>query len=232
MSKIRVFIAEDNIMLADLLQKSIMHQPDMTVVGKARNPEELSNRLRKGSVDILLLDIFKPYSSFLKLIADLKKEDPTLNIVIVSGKLDYHFALKTVEVGANAYIFKLGNHFNELCEIILKIHTDPRVKILRLPPQRPIESEAEKVKEKFKSSRAELQVIALMIQGFRSKEIAYFMKKINNKDAYSVQTVHKHKQNIKRKLEEFGVTNDASLGYKVAQWGLLQGDELETFEEE
>lgn len=230
MENIRVYIAEDDTILADSLQASITLQPNIKVVGKATSPEELYNRFIPEKAHILLLDIFKPYSKFLKLILDLKEKAPGLGIIILSSRSNYHFAMKTVEAGVNGYIYKFGNSLSELCEIIIKVYDDPNVKILRLPPKNAVENEASEVRNEL--TRTELQVITLLIQGFRAQEIAFFMGKINNKESYSKATVYEHKKSINRKLADFGVTNDASLGFKMAQWNLLQGDELETFENE
>lgn len=225
--QIRVFIAEDSEMFAKALMSSINLQPDMQVVGHVHDQGKLLDRINIGMVDVLILDIFEPFDGFINLVKNLKAKDPSLCIIILSGRVNIPNAFETQEAGARGYIYKDNCQPNELFEVIRKLHADKRAKTMHLPPESTLDCDAEEAKNRI--TRLQRQVIALLIQGFTSKEISHYIGKVNGTSPKpSPGTVATHRRDIRANLREFGITNDASLGYWVAKWNLLQGDELDT----
>ena len=60
MDKIRVAIADDNKLMADVLEEIIQQDQDMEIVGKASDGEEAYQLIRSKHPDVMLLDIIMP----------------------------------------------------------------------------------------------------------------------------------------------------------------------------
>lgn len=222
---IKVFIAEDSKMFAKTLMSSISLQPDMEAVGIVYDQKKLLDRLTPEKVDVLILDIFEPLAGFIELVRDLIAKDPRLCIIILSGRVNIPSALEIHGAGARGYIYKDNYQPSVLFNVIRQLHSDWRAKVMHLPPESTVDCDAKEAKKKV--TRKERQVIALMVQGFTSKEISHYIGKINGTSpSPTLSTIETHRRNIKKNLRQYGVTNDVSLGYWVAKWDLLTGDEL------
>ena len=60
MDKIRVAIADDNKLMANVLEEIIQQDQDMEIVGKASDGEEAYQLIRSKHPDVMLLDIIMP----------------------------------------------------------------------------------------------------------------------------------------------------------------------------
>ena len=145
-------------------------------------------------------------------------------MLILTNNDSISFAKKLTDGGANGFLNKMLG-IREIFESIREAHNYPNRKILRLPRSEPNDLEREEVKDLI--SARELQVIALLCRGFKNNaEIADLLSSINPGDIIVPMTVQTHRRNIRKKLRDYGVTNDTSLGYQVAKWDLLDGSEL------
>jgi two-component system chemotaxis response regulator CheB len=104
----RILIAEDNTIVAALLEEILSHEEDMTVVGIARDGAdavELTKRLRP---DVVTMDINMPEKNGLEATKEIMGSRPT-PIVIVSGVVDRNdvdFSMAALEAGALAVLPK------------------------------------------------------------------------------------------------------------------------------
>lgn len=220
----QVFIADDHQAIVDAIKVQIENEQDLAYKGAAVNQQELINRLNE-QVDVLLLDVICDEPEFLALIRSIMDKYPLIRILILSGKEDLLFAQQTVECGARGYISKaLG--LADICSAIRKIYRFPNLNLIELPNVKP--SDYERLEVKKLITARELQVISLLCKGFTSEKIADFLSKINKDKTIMVSTVKAHRKNIRTKLRDYDVTNDASLGYWIAKWDLLDGTELST----
>lgn len=60
MEKLNVAIADDNEKMVEILGRMIEEDKDLTLVGKARNGEEICNIIREKEPDVVVLDIIMP----------------------------------------------------------------------------------------------------------------------------------------------------------------------------
>ena len=219
---INVFIADDHQSIIDAFKAVLNREPDLSYIGAAIDKDELLNRLN-GKIDVLLLDILVKGSDFLELIQDLLSNNPKLRILILSAHENLGFAKQTIEAGARGYLSKVLG-VRDICNAIREVYRYPHMTLIKLPHPDTSKDERDEIERLL--TKREIQVISLLCKGFpNNKEIAEFLSKINRKEI-SADTVQAHRRNIRAKLRDYGVTNDASLGYRAAIWGLLDGSEL------
>jgi two-component system, NarL family, invasion response regulator UvrY len=116
---INILIADDHIMVREGLIKILKSESDMNVVGEAKNSQEVFDSIKK-SPDIVLLDISMPGMSGLEILDTLKRDHPSLPILILSMHPEDRFALRAFKAGAAGYITK-GSAVEELVQAIRKI---------------------------------------------------------------------------------------------------------------
>jgi len=226
---INVFIADDHPAIVDNFKKMFAHEKDLNFIGEAHDEQELQSRMSEKT-DVLLLDVFEMGTkNFLCLLKEIARKFPLLKILILSGKENLGFARQTIEAGANGYLSK-GLKSQEISHSIKDVYKFPSMTLLKLTNPDPDEEEGQKVKQIL--TPRQLQVISLLCRGFKNnEEIAGFLGKINNKPI-KAGAVQAHRRDIRAKLREFGITNDASMGFWTAKWNLLDGSELSSSEDD
>jgi DNA-binding NarL/FixJ family response regulator len=185
--KIRVLCVDDHPVVRDGLTAIINLQPDMTLVGAAATGVEGLGRFFALKPDVALVDLQLPDMSGFDLIKKIKDKSPNARIIVLSsheGDVDIQRAL---EAGAQGYVAK-GIVREELLETIRSVFMGKR----RLPS-----AVAQKLAEHLADepiSPRELEVLSLMAEGRRNKEIASEL-------SIAEDTVKMHVRNILSKLQ-------------------------------
>lgn len=103
---VNVLIADDHALIREGLKKILKTEPDMVVVGEARNAQELYEQVRTTDPAIVLLDISMPGTSGLDALKTLKQECPRVPVLILSIHPEHRFAVRALKAGAAGYINK------------------------------------------------------------------------------------------------------------------------------
>lgn len=219
---IRVFIADDHGFIVDVLKSKFSQDEGFEFAGRASTMDELYQRLNGPvHIDILLLDKIGENPDMLAAIKKVQELKPAMKVVMLTGKEDLSFAKLSLEAGARGYLSK-SLSMEEICQDLRKVHTGGVVIDLG---KASLHQEDECMRAKELITPTEKQVIALLCKGFRGKEVADLLSQVNGRNMEPA-TVDVHKRSIREKLRDFGVTNDASLGYWACQCKLLDGTEL------
>jgi two-component system, NtrC family, nitrogen regulation response regulator NtrX len=104
---------EENI-LASL--KGVL-EDEKFVVQTARNGEEGLKHLRRFAPDVVLLDIWMPGEDGLKVLEKIKKIDPTVVVVMMSGHGTVETAVKAIKLGAFDFLEK-PLHFDKVLVVL------------------------------------------------------------------------------------------------------------------
>ena len=88
------------------LRQFFADQPDFTVVGEAATGREALDIVRKGEVDVIVLDISMPDQSGVDALAAIKARAPDLPVLILSGFPEAHYATTLLRQGAAGYLNK------------------------------------------------------------------------------------------------------------------------------
>ena len=103
---IRIAIVDDHAMVRAGLRQFFSDQIDFQVVAEASNGRQAIDIVRKGEVDVILLDISMPDQSGVDALAAIKARAPDLPVLILSGFPEAHYATTLLRQGASGYLNK------------------------------------------------------------------------------------------------------------------------------
>lgn len=199
---VRLLIADDHAIFREGLQLLLGRQPEWQVVGEVGRLEPLKDLVRETAPDLLLIDYHMPGGDASALVAYLKQRYPELKVVVLTGIRTASVLQQLVEVKADAVLLKEACGA-ELLEHLRTVLAGQRV----IPP--PVQALLEQADHPL--TRREFQILKLICDGLTTQAIADHL-------ALSVGTVHKHRENLQRKLE---VRNVAQLIRKAQAMGWL-----------
>ena len=203
---IRIFIVDDHVIFRESLVAVFGSHKDFAVVGQAGSVDEAKSMLSKLNPDVLLLDMkLGGGQSGLDLLREMSTElnAKTKTIVIAGGEAEED-AVQAMRLGARGFLLKQCPT-DLFIKCIRKVQAgevwlDGRMTeaVLTALSGKPGDTEAP---EKSDLSRRELEVIQLVIQGYKNRDIA-------EKLFISEKTVKNHLSAIFNKL---GVTDRLEL---------------------
>ncbi len=198
---ITILIADDHPMVREGLKKTLSEEPDIRILGEARNAQETRALVAEHDADVLVLDISMPGTSGLSLLQDVLRLKKDLRVLILSMHPEERFAIRALKEGAAGYLTKESAP-EELAQAIRKITTGRRYISPTL---------AEKLVEELQSNNAALPhellsereyEIFLMIAG--GKTVSAIAEELS----LSVATVSTHRRRI---LEKMGLATNADI---------------------
>ena len=103
---IRIAIIDDHAIVRTGLRQFFSEQVDLTVVAEAANGREAVDIVRKGDVDVILMDLSMPDQSGVDALAAIRARAPDLPVLILSGFPEEHYATTLLRQGASGYLNK------------------------------------------------------------------------------------------------------------------------------
>jgi len=196
-SAIRVLLADDHPIFRDGLRKLLDSADDIAVVGEASSGTECIQLLLKLKPDILLLDLRMPDKDGLQVLEGVNFETIPTRVIVVTAAEDDRDVIRAMRLGARGVVLK-QSATDLLLKSIYRVHQgeiwlDKRMtaEVMRAFAQ---SSETGGTRrEKPLLSDREKEIVQLVAQGFRNREIG-------EKLFISEQTVKNHLHNIFDKL--------------------------------
>jgi two-component system, NarL family, invasion response regulator UvrY len=105
---IKVIIVDDHPVVRRGLKQIIEDEPDMEVVGDAKNAGECFALVRQTDCTLVLLDITLPDRNGFDVLKQLKYEHPGLPVLILSAHPEDQYGLRFIKAGAAGYLMKEG----------------------------------------------------------------------------------------------------------------------------
>lgn len=210
---IKILIADDHLLIRQGLRLVLDTEPDLELVGEASDGSEALRLCKKLKPDVVLMDLRMPTMDGLTAIERLRVEQPEIAVVILTTFNEDDLMLRGLQAGARGYLLKDTDRstlFDTIRaaargETLLKPEIMARV-LLQANAPKTLSSESVNLTER------ELDVLAMVARGERSKEIAIQL-------GISERTVKAHLASIYGKL---GVDSRAAAIAVALEKGLMR----------
>ena len=197
---IRIVIADDHPIFRDGLRKLLSLEEDFRVVAEAKDGQEVLDVLEQHDPDILLLDLKMPGLDGLTALQRLQNSKARTKVIVLTASEDKNQFVQAMKFGTSGIVLKqtatdlLIKSIRKVHagEIWLDSHTTAAVMRQFSAPADPSPIGG-RDRERSPLSQREREIVALVAQGFKNKEMA-------EKMFISEQTVKNHLHNIFDKL--------------------------------
>jgi DNA-binding NarL/FixJ family response regulator len=195
--KISIALADDHAIFRDGLRRLLQLEPDFKIVAEAQDGTQVPDILRDHEPDVLLLDLKMPNLDGLSLLQRLQNQKIRTKIIVLTASDDEGEYVQAMKYGTSGIVLKqtatdlLIKSIRKVYdgEIWLDAKTTAAVMRQFASPNDP----SPRDRDKPRLSNREREIVALVAQGFKNKEIAERM-------FISEQTVKNHLHNIFDKL--------------------------------
>jgi DNA-binding NarL/FixJ family response regulator len=215
-SKIRVLVCDDHLIVRQGIRMLLADAPDISVAAEAASGPEALAAVRTGGIDVVLLDIAMPQRDGLDILRQLKSEAPKLPVLMLSTYPDRQYAVRSLKLGAQGYLNK-SLDAEQMVEAIRRVArgglfiTPSVAELLAGALALPGAAAAEEKPLDGLLSHREFQVFRLLAAGRSVGEIAEQLVLAPN-------TVSTYRARI---LEKTGVRNDVELALLAVRQALL-----------
>ncbi|HEV7387346.1 MAG TPA: response regulator transcription factor [Gemmatimonadaceae bacterium] len=103
---IRVAIADDHPIVREGLRRIVSDDSGITVAGEASSAVELFRLLAAAPADVVLLDVSMPGPTFIETLKDLRREHPSVKVLVISAHPEDQWAMRSLQAGASGYLTK------------------------------------------------------------------------------------------------------------------------------
>jgi len=203
-SKIRIVVADDHPIFRDGLCKLLALEEDFEVVAQASDGRQVLDVLQQFEPDILLLDLKMPGLDGLATLQRLQAAKNKTRVIVLTASDDKNEFVQAMKLGTSGIVLK-QTATELLIKSIRKVHageiwldSHTTAAVIRqfvaaedTPP--PPQTAPGRDRERSPLSQREREIVALVAQGFKNKEMA-------EKMFISEQTVKNHLHNIFDKL--------------------------------
>jgi DNA-binding NarL/FixJ family response regulator len=118
---IRILIADDHPIVREGLRRIAADQPGITVVAEAASATEALERVADTAIDVMLLDVSMPGPTFIEVLQQVRKEHPTIKVLVLSVHPEDQWAVRALRAGAAGYLTK-DHSPEQLIEAIRRVY--------------------------------------------------------------------------------------------------------------
>ncbi len=219
--KIRVVIADDHPIVRDGLRKLLSLEDDLEVVGEASDGREVLDVVQALEPDVLLLDLRMPNLDGLSALQALQQSKKKTRVIVLTASEDKNEFVQAMKLGCSGIVLKqtapelIVKSIRKVHagEIWLDSHTTAAV-MRQFSAAGDLSSPGNgRNRERSPLSQREREIVALVAQGYKNKEMA-------EKMFISEQTVKNHLHNI---FDKLGVSDRLELALYAIHKGLHVG---------
>jgi len=216
--KIRVVLVDDHPIVREGLRKLLELEDDIAVVGEAENGRQALDIIEETNPDVLLLDLKMPGMDGITALQTLQHSPRKTRIIILTASEDKNEWVQAMKLGCSGIVVKqtqpdlIVKSIRKVHsgEIWLDSHTTAAVMRQFASPQDLASGNGKGGRERSPLSAREREIVALVAQGYKNKEMA-------EKMFISEQTVKNHLHNI---FDKLGVSDRLELALYAIHKGL------------
>tara|TARA_B100001248_G_scaffold261773_1_gene254194 strand:+ start:2844 stop:3476 length:633 start_codon:yes stop_codon:yes gene_type:complete len=209
---IRVYVAEDEVLLRDFVDAFFKGEPTYELVGFARDGQEAYEACSKLKPELVILDVMLPKLNGIEVLERLKKELPNTKVLVCSSIQSPKHMQRILKAQADGFLEK-GSGLQAFSEAVHQVasgrsYFSPQIlealRDMALNPE-------------FSDSLADLtarerEILQRIAEGATNKAIAESL-------GLKLKTVETHRANLMRKV---GAHNAADLTRFAVDQGLIQ----------
>ena len=216
-ARIRVVIADDHPIVRDGLRRLLSVEADIDVVGEAADGQQLLDHMQEWMPDVILLDLRMPNTDGLAALQALNSTKNPAKVIILTASEDKNEFVQAMKLGCAGIVLKQTSadlivksiRKVNAGEIWLDAHTTAAV-MRQFATAEAAAASGIKGRERAPLSTREREIVALVAQGYKNKEMA-------EKMFISEQTVKNHLHNI---FDKLGVSDRLELALYAIHKGL------------
>ena len=106
MSRYRIILAEDHVLMRKGIKKLIQENPELEVVDEADDGLELLQLLEESVPDLVILDISMPRLQGLEAVKIIKALYPEVKVLVLTMHKDKDYLYRAMDKGADGYLLK------------------------------------------------------------------------------------------------------------------------------
>ncbi|MCC6587019.1 MAG: response regulator transcription factor [Bryobacterales bacterium] len=218
-SKIRIVIVDDHPIVREGLRRLLTLETDMEVIGQADNGRQALDMVEDLRPDILVLDLKLPGLDGLSVLQTLHHGAHKTRIVVLTASEDKNEWVQAMKLGCSGIVVKqtqpelIVKSIRKVYagEIWLDSHTTAAVmRQFASPADQMAAANGKGARERSPLSAREREIVALVAQGYKNKEMA-------EKMFISEQTVKNHLHNV---FDKLGVSDRLELALYAIHKGL------------
>jgi NarL family two-component system response regulator LiaR len=103
---IRVLIVDDHGVVREGLRAYLELEPDIQVIGEARDGQEGVKRAQELHPDVVLMDLVMPRMDGVEATAAIKLHHPEAHVIVLTSFLDDDRVVPAIKAGATSYLLK------------------------------------------------------------------------------------------------------------------------------
>jgi two-component system response regulator NreC len=167
------------------------------VVGEAADGQDAIRCVERFAPDLVLMDLSMPRMNGLDAIHEVRRRVPETKVLALTVHKAEEYILAALEAGADGYVLKDADHAELMMAIATvlsgKSYLSPGISEKVIQGYLEGKKSAKPVPARETLTPREKQVLKLIAEGFKNKEIAEYL-------CVSVKTVEKHRANLMQKL--------------------------------
>jgi DNA-binding NarL/FixJ family response regulator len=216
---IRILIADDHPIVRDGLRKLLSLEDDFEIVGEANDGREVLDMIQEVEPDVLLLDLRMPNLDGLSTLQAMQQTSKRTRVIILTASEDKNEFVQAMKLGCSGIVLKqtapelIVKSIRKVNagEIWLDSHTTAAVmRQFATTTEAAGGNGSGKSRERSPLSTREREIVQLVAQGYKNKEMA-------EKMFISEQTVKNHLHNI---FDKLGVSDRLELALYAIHKGL------------
>ncbi len=177
MSRIKVLIADDQIILAEGIKSVLETDKGIEIVGIAHDGFETLEMVAQTSPDVVLMDIRMPNMNGVVATQRIKANYPKVNVVVLTTFDDSDYILSAINNGASGYLLKdIGS--TALIDAIKNAYAGDTILPAKIAKRitdaaKSVSTDREfRLKRAFGFSDREVEIALMIYEGFTNRQIS------------------------------------------------------------